>query len=110
MGMVFNSLCNSCTNIGCEFQSGIVRTKCAFYMPPHLEPDNCGNYVVQALTTKNDLAVEKIIDEIEKEFEKVDIPSTDKLIILAKVQNALYKCAISDNGDGYRPYRRNENG
>jgi len=42
-----NNLCNSCTNIGCEFQSGIVRTKCAFYMPPHIEPDNCGNYVVQ---------------------------------------------------------------
>lgn len=43
---VLGNLCNSCTNIGCEFQSGIVRTKCAFYMPPHIEPDNCGNYVV----------------------------------------------------------------
>ena len=43
---VDNNLCNSCTNIGCEFQSGIVRTQCAFYMPPHLEPDNCGNYVI----------------------------------------------------------------
>ena len=41
-----NNLCSSCTNIGCEFQSGIVRTKCAFYMPPHIETDNCGNYVV----------------------------------------------------------------
>ena len=40
------NLCNSCTNIRCEFQSGIVRTKCAFYMPPHIEPDNCGNYVI----------------------------------------------------------------
>ena len=39
------NLCNSCTNIACEFQSGIVRHKCDFYMP-HLEPDNCGNYVV----------------------------------------------------------------
>jgi len=29
-----HNLCDSCTNIGCEFQSGIVRTKCAFYMPP----------------------------------------------------------------------------
>lgn len=28
-----HNLCDSCTNIGCEFQSGIVRTKCAFYMP-----------------------------------------------------------------------------
>ncbi len=41
-----HNLCNSCTNIGCEFQSGIVRMKCAFYMPPHIETDNCGNYVV----------------------------------------------------------------
>ena len=28
-----HNLCDSCTNIRCEFQSGIVRTKCAFYMP-----------------------------------------------------------------------------
>ena len=56
MGMTFSNLCNSCTNIGCEFQSGIVRTKCAFYMPPHIESDNCGNYVVQDSTTKNDCA------------------------------------------------------
>lgn len=54
MGMTDKSLCDSCTNIGCEFQSGIVRTKCAFYMPPQLEPDNCGNYVVQDSNTKND--------------------------------------------------------
>ena len=44
------NLCSSCTNIECEFQSGIVRTKCAFYMPPHIEPDNCGNYVVMQQT------------------------------------------------------------
>lgn len=44
--MTSHNLCSSCTNMGCEFQSGIVRTKCAFYMPPHIEPDNCGNYVV----------------------------------------------------------------
>lgn len=52
MGMTIDNLCNSCTNIGCEFQSGIVRTKCAFYMPPHLEPDNCGNYVVMQPTVE----------------------------------------------------------
>lgn len=40
--MTDNNLCNSCANIGCEFQSGIVRTKCAFYMPPHIEPDRMG--------------------------------------------------------------------
>ena len=51
-------------------------------------------------TTKNDLAVEKIIDEVEKEFEKVDIPIMDKLTIFAKVQNALYKCAVSNNSVG----------
>ena len=33
------NLCNSCTNFGCEFQSGIVRTECAFYMPPHIAQD-----------------------------------------------------------------------
>ena len=55
-----HNLCDSCTNIGCEFQSGIVRTKCAFYMPPQLEPDNCGNYAVQAPTTKNNLGVDCI--------------------------------------------------
>ena len=41
------NLCDSCTNIGCMLQSGIKRSSCAFYMPPHLEPDNCGNYIVQ---------------------------------------------------------------
>ena len=45
MGMTDKNLCDSCTNIGCMFQSGIVRTECAFYIPPHIEPDNCGNYV-----------------------------------------------------------------
>ena len=29
-----HNLCDSCINYKCEFQSGIVRTKCAFYMPP----------------------------------------------------------------------------
>lgn len=46
---------------------------------------------------KNDLAVEKIIDEVEKEFEKVDIPIMDKLTIFAKVQNALYKFTESNS-------------
>jgi hypothetical protein len=31
-----DNLCESCTNIGCIFQSGIVRKECAFYMPPHI--------------------------------------------------------------------------
>lgn len=41
MGMTIDNLCDSCTNIGCMFQSGIVRTECAFYIPPHIEPDDC---------------------------------------------------------------------
>lgn len=52
MGMTIDNLCDSCTNIGCIFQSGIVRTECAFYMPPHIEPDNCGNYVVMQPTVR----------------------------------------------------------
>ena len=39
------NLCNSCTNMACEFQYGIERSSCAFYMPPNAEPDNCGNYI-----------------------------------------------------------------
>lgn len=48
-GRWIENLCDSCTNKACEFQSGIQRSKCDFYIPPmlHLEPDNCGNYVVQ---------------------------------------------------------------
>ena len=48
------NLCDSCTNKACEFQSGIQRSKCDFYIPPmpHLEPDNCGNYIVQQEPTK----------------------------------------------------------
>ncbi len=53
-----HNLCDSCINIGCEFQSGIVRTECAFYMPPHIEPDNCGNYVDHLVPRK---VVERII-------------------------------------------------
>lgn len=49
------------------------------------------------LKIQNDLTVEKIMDEIEKEFEKVEIPSVDKITIFAKVQNALYKCAVSNS-------------
>ena len=44
-----HNLCDSCINYGCEFQSGIVRTKCAFYMPPQLEPDNCGKSVLDKI-------------------------------------------------------------
>jgi hypothetical protein len=49
--------------------------------------------------TKNDLAVEKIIDEIEEEFEKFDISIMDKLTLFAKVQNSLYRCAELRNSE-----------
>lgn len=29
------NLCDSCVNTACEFQSGIRRSSCAFYMPPN---------------------------------------------------------------------------
>ena len=49
IGNLVENLCDSCTNKACEFQSGIQRSECDFYIAPmpHLEPDNCGNYVVQ---------------------------------------------------------------
>lgn len=66
-GMMTDNLCDSCTNIGCEFQSGIVRTKCNFYMPPHIEPDNCGNYVVMQPTVEAipKADIQKAIDKVE---------------------------------------------
>lgn len=75
MGMTDKSLCNFCTNIGCEFQSGIVRTKCAFYMPPQLEPDNCGNYVVQDSTTKNDIRDNRVKNELNRVKDELE-PTT----------------------------------
>jgi DNA-directed RNA polymerase subunit RPC12/RpoP len=49
IGYKIENLCDSCTNKACIFQSGILRRKCDFYIAPmpHLEPDNCGNYVIQ---------------------------------------------------------------
>lgn len=73
--MTDKSLCDSCTNIGCEFQSGIVRTKCAFYMPPQLEPDNCGNYVVQDSTTKNDIRDNRVKNELNRVKDELE-PTT----------------------------------
>lgn len=79
--MTVNNLCNSCTNVACEFQSGIVRSTCAFYMPPHIEPDNCGNYIVQNPTTKNDLEVD-----------------SGKLALLEKTYTDFCQC---DGGEGW---------
>lgn len=94
MTMTFNNLCDSCSNIGCEFQSGIVRTKCAFYMPPHIEPDNCGNYVVQQEPTDRieygtDGNAYKLWISNGKEYD----PSGD-LISRQAVQDAFWKLDI----------------
>ena len=70
MEMTTNNLCNSCTNIGCEFQSGIVRTECAFYMPPHIEPDNCGNYVEMRPTVES-IQIEQYVARLKAEREKI---------------------------------------
>lgn len=81
MGMTFSNLCDSCTNIGCEFQSGIVRTKCAFYMPPQLEPDNCGNYVVQDSTTKNDIRDNRVKNELNRVKDELEPTTKNDLAV-----------------------------
>lgn len=89
--MTTDNLCNSCTNIGCEFQSGIVRTKCAFYMPPHIEPDNCGNYAVMQPTAE---AIPK--DQYEARL-KADIVD-----ILDKIRADIhYNAEMHEDGDWY---------
>jgi len=81
MGMTNNNLCNSCTNIGCEFQSGIVRKECAFYMPPQLEPDNCGNYVVQDSTTKNDIRDNRVKNELNRVKDELEPTTKNDLAV-----------------------------
>ena len=99
MGMTDKSLCDSCTNIGCEFQSGIVRTECAFYMPPQLELDNCGNYVVQDSTTKNNIRDNRVKNELNRV--KDELESTTKNCESCRyygshheVCNYCYKCSL----------------
>lgn len=97
--MTDKSLCDSCTNIGCEFQSGIVRTKCAFYMPPQLEPDNCGNYVVQDSTTKNNIRDNRVKNELNRVKDELE-PTTKNCEscryygLHHEVCNYCYKCSL----------------
>lgn len=99
MGMTDKSLCDSCTNIGCEFQSGIFRTKCAFYMPSQLEPDNCGNYVVQDSTTKNDIRDNRVKNELNRVKDELE-PTTKNCEscryygLHHEVCNYCYKCSL----------------
>lgn len=104
MGMTDKSLCDSCTNIGCEFQSGIVRTKCAFYMPPQLEPDNCGNYVVQDSTTKNDIRDNRVKNELNRVKDELEPTTKNDLgvdcisrkSVITIIQNHWWNCRDID--------------
>lgn len=75
-----HNLCKSCKNIGCEFQSGIVRTECAFYMLPHIEPDNCGNYVAQDSTTKKVIRDNRLKNELNGVKNELE-PITNNLAV-----------------------------
>lgn len=74
--MTVNNLCSSCTNIGCEFQSGIVRTKCAFYIPPHIDSDCCGNYIVMQSKRVNNI-MELPKDEVVYGYISKQFPTTN---------------------------------
>ena len=89
--MTDKNLCDSCTNIGCEFQSDIVRTKCAFYMPPQLEPDNCGNYVVQDSTTKNDIRDNRVKNELNRVKDEYKIRAEIIRLSLTKLRFELWQ-------------------
>lgn len=42
--------------------------------------------------------VDKILDELQEEFEKVNLPMMDKLTLFAKVQNAIHICVEPKTG------------
>ena len=44
-------------------------------MPPRLEPDNCGNYVVQDSTTKNDIRDNRVKNELNRVKDELE-PTT----------------------------------
>lgn len=46
-----------------------------FYMPPQSEPDNCGNYVVQDSTTKNDIRDNRVKNELNRVKDELE-PTT----------------------------------
>lgn len=66
IGMTSNSLCDSCTNIWCEFQSGIVRTKCSFYTPPTTATPRA-EYEAKLKTN-----MAAILEKLKEEFENLD--------------------------------------
>lgn len=73
------SLCDSCTNIECIFQSGneIVRTKCAFYMPPYGRIASMNEWT--PVSEKLPKVGQKVLVTYNQEDElKVDITYFDK--------------------------------
>ena len=59
--------CNSCTNVGCKFQSGIVRTECAFYIPPRIEPYTDDTEVKEKKKQESDFDRYEYCEEFIKE-------------------------------------------
>lgn len=55
--MTDKNLCDSCTNFKCEFQSGIVRTECAFYMPPHIAQDYRSKQLIDELSKMSPMVI-----------------------------------------------------
>ena len=53
-----------------EFPTQKQEDRALTYEPPHLEPDNCGNYIIQEPTVKNDLAVSSELEKNSKKLEK----------------------------------------
>ena len=73
-----HNLCDSCINYRCEFQSGIVRTKCAFYMPPQHSSE-----------------LEKNSKKLEKDFGELDC--------ISRIETIDYLCKhCPDDGECFK--------
>ena len=66
MGLTAKNLCDSCINTGCEFQSGIMRIECDFYIPPRMEP-------IDKLYTKADMMSMLTDLQLDVEGQKFDV-------------------------------------
>lgn len=68
-------------------------------MPPQLEPDNCGNYVVQDSTTKNDIRDNRVKNELNRVKDELE-PTTKNCESCRyygshhEVCNYCYKCSL----------------
>jgi hypothetical protein len=117
-------LCKSCINTGCELQSGIVRTKCDFYMPPNKEQEPCADAIsrkaaiVQLYHNKTgdddvDVIIERDIATIHKlppvTPKQKWIPVSERLpeikqhVLLSCYGRVIYGRMISKDGNGGHP-------